>query len=76
MGKGHVVNGMSLFHSAAIDCILLFTVIGSYVKWFVEIHGLEATIANAYSRFKFDGLCIKKVIGRVRAVARFSRPHC
>ena len=69
MGKGHRINGMNLFHSVAIACILLFMVFSCYVKWFVEIHGLEAMVANAYSRFKFDELCIKKVIGRGRVVA-------
>ena len=77
MAKGHAVNGMSLSHSAAIACILLFMVFGSYVKWSVEIHGLETMVANAYSRFIiFNGLCNKNVIGRGRAVARVLRPHC
>ena len=41
-----------------------------------EIHGMEATIANAYSRFKFDGLCIKNVIGQDHAVSWVLRPPC
>ena len=51
MGKGHAIYGMILSHSDAIACILLFMVFGSYVKLSVEIHGLETTVANAYSRF-------------------------
>ena len=53
MGKGHAVNGTRLSHSTMIACILLFMVFGSYVKWFVEIYGLETTVANAYSRCIF-----------------------